>query len=188
MKTNRQKWANSKYRNDILRYGSSFVSTVKLQGWQEEPMYDDHPDLATFRVLTSVEVSLAPQSLAQAKLLISSEFVQAAWNGTEHFAMYGTSTHANHTGVTGVEVLDNFGNVVAEASVAFDGEVRWVEVNPMTNAEIAEIERRAREIEAEASFEAGWDNFSTAQALRSQAGSFRRMISIAKNARRLVTH
>lgn len=171
-----------------LRYeGATVVSSVRIAGWIELPMYDDQPiDFASFRVTTEKKLSIVPQSLENAKHMMQSQFLLDTWYGVDGYVQPQDPDEFVDTGMTRVELIDNLGNVVAQAAVSFEGEVKWDESIHMNEADIADTLQKAGELESQASYEVAMaDNFDTARSLREQASGLRRKVSIAQNVMRL---
>jgi hypothetical protein len=57
-------------------------------------------------------------------------------------------------------------------------EIAWDCVPELGNAEIQAAMQRVRDLHSEASFERGWDNFSTAEGLEDQARKLQDIIEI----------
>lgn len=172
-----------------LRYdGPTIVSAARVVGWQVLPMYDDQPvDFASFTVSASQTIWLAPQTLESARRRLQPQALLDFWYGQEGYRHPEDPDEWPGFGMRRLELLDNLGNVVAQAEIAFDGQVTWIDVAPMGEAEIAVTLQLAAKLEAEASEEARWDNFSSAESLREQAAGLRRSVSIVMNAERLAT-
>lgn len=80
-----------------------------------------------------------------------------------------------------VDLLDNHDNVVAEAAIKYEGDamrLSWISVDDL---DLERTTKRIEELEREAHVEAGWDNHSTADSLRSRAQSLERLMSIHTN-------
>lgn len=182
-----------------MRYdGATLVSAIQLTGWQEHAMSDDGSCAGSYTTRTSITINIAPQTLEDAQRLIQPQFLLDSWHGEEGFSYpdynapdFDFDRDDVGTDVDGVLLLDNLGEVVAEAEVncrprAYEGGIRWVEVHQSKNeADIAVMLKQADECDSKASEEARWDNFDSAKSLRARAGGIRRQISIAQNVLRL---
>jgi hypothetical protein len=183
--------------------GDTLVARVELVGWSRQPMYDQYPDLATFIVRTLRHYDIGLQSMERAKQLLDAGFLMDIWHDGFIWNREGSTKDLIETikeldtNVDGVRLLDNLGNVVAEGTIftweqARDsGEwkcntsVTWKEVDFAVLSRRESMLAEAGSLEAEASFESGWDNFDTARSLRAKADAIRRSIQIAENVTRL---
>jgi hypothetical protein len=167
-------------------HGPTIVSAVRIVGWREEPMYDEHPDIdfASFRRPLIKLIELMPGTLEDARTAFRRQEVLDAWFGSWNRRELPPPTEPAST-IARVELLDNLGNVVAEADFGSDTDLHWRPTPIMTGIDITSALGRADELERIAAFEAGWDNFSIAEDLREQAAALRRQVSIAQHAPRL---
>lgn len=158
------------------------ISTLRIVGWREEPMYDEHPSLATYAVKAYKTLSLKPQTLSAAKALIQPQYLLDAWYGVDGYSHPESFDDENwpDSGMTRLELIDAFGRLVAEADVDFRGNVTWADPLLLTEEQIAKIEIQANSLYSQATVESGWDNFSTAANLREEADSLLRKVSIAR--------
>jgi hypothetical protein len=158
------------------------ISTLRIVGWREEPMYDEHPSLATYTVQAYKTLALGPQTLGAAKALIQPKYLLDAWYGVDGYSHPESFEDENWPGrgMTRLELIDEFDCLVAEAVVDFNGNVTWADPPSLTEEQIAEIERQAKTLYSQATVESGWDNFSTAANLREEAASLLRKVSTVR--------
>lgn len=177
-----------KAHNAMKYSGATYVSSIRIIGWTRMAMYDDMPiEFASFDRDTNSTFSINPQTLQSAKQFITPQYLLDSWYDTEGYKHPENENAILLEGMTGLEVIDNLGNVVAYAKVNLDGEVQWNESVAMSESEIEKANIQVKEIYSEASLEASWDNFETARNLRNQAQAISRKIAIALNAKRLVS-
>lgn len=173
-----------------FRYlGATVVASMSIIGWKLMPMSDDGSVAGDFSVSSSKTISIVPQTLASAKSTIQMQHLLDIWFECDGFnldsfdPMYGPDS-----GFSSVRLLDNFGNVVAEAEAYFEGDqISWKQISPMSESEITEILQQASELDKEGSEESRWDNFDTARKLWEKADSLRRNIEISQNCSRLAS-
>lgn len=135
-------------------------------------MYDEHPGLAYFYVDAHRRVPIPHHlTLADAKSAAEAAWakLRAAAAAEDEFEEYDGQFSPGRMLLLASDrtVLQCFegDSWVSE----FDAPEQW-----------AALLEQAGELDAEASFEAGWDNFSTAEGLRARATALRRRVSIAQ--------
>mgnify|MGYP001063825888 FL=1 len=170
--------------------GPTLVATASVKGWVDRDMYDEHPGLAYFRTTTGMDVELGLLTLDQAKAAMTVAFLERAWHGEWFDRARRSDDDGLATDVSGLLLKDNLGHVVAEARVDCDCSdpqeaVVWLASTAMTDRESDCELAKAKELESDASEEARWDNFDSANSLRGQAASLRRRVEITANVNRL---
>ena len=153
-------------------------------------MSDDGSCLGSYETNAERSLDIVPQSLDRTKQMLQLRFMLDAWFG-EGFEYpnynapdFDFEEDGINSDVTGVLLLDNLGNVVAEAEVR-EGSPSWVEIPIKDGIEITAMADQAAALDAEAAEEARWDNFCSAGNCRRAADRIRRQISIAQHAGRL---
>jgi hypothetical protein len=148
------------------------VSRIDIEGRMCRDMYDEHPGFAYFYVDAHRSVPVPKPltlALAQATAELAWERICAADARTEDFEEHDGQFNASRMVLRGRDgtVMQSFenGHWVSEFNAPEDWDALLV---------------RARELESEASIEAGWDNFSTAENLRHSATALRRRVTISQ--------
>jgi hypothetical protein len=137
-------------------------------------MYDEHPGLAYFYVRSQRWLAIPhPVPFETAKAIAEAEWQRgrAAPGGEDD------ETYEEYDGQFSPERI---------LLLSCDGQViqccekgQWLQ-DFVPATEWVGLLAKAAELESEASFEAGWDNFSTAENLRTSATSIRRKVAIAR--------
>jgi hypothetical protein len=149
------------------------VSRIDIEGRMCRDMYDEHPGFAYFYVDSHRSVPVRKPltlALAQATAELAWQRLSADESAdTEDFEEHDGDFSPNRIVLRGRDgtVMQSFenGHWVSE----FDAPEEW-----------AALLTQARELESEASIEAGWDNFSTAENLRHRATALRRRVTISQ--------
>ena len=149
------------------------VASIVVEGSLCMDMYDEHPGLAYFYRTIRRRLPI-PHALplATAKLI-----AQRDWARRHPESEADADPWAEYDGqftASRILLLAHDGTVLQ----CFEAE-RWV-TDFVAPAEWDALLKRAADLESEASVEAGWDNFSTAEGLRSSATAIRRRVSIAR--------
>ena len=174
------------YQNTNVYDGKTYIDSIHIIGWRLAPMYDHAPiSFASYAVNQIAVLHTKPQTLLSAKESITQQFIINSWYGEDSDYVIPDSSEVT-SAMSGLELLDNFGNVVAFAKIGANDEIQWQETPVMNKYEIAFQDREVRRLLELASVEAGWDNFGTADQLRNDAKAIKRNISIATHAKNLV--
>jgi hypothetical protein len=154
----------------------TLVTSITIEGSELRDMYDEHPGLAYFSSSTSVGVRV-PKPLPMAEAM---DTAIAAWkkiNGDDNGDELDDDEDDDYDGKFSASriVLYNAGNEVIQE---FNGSTWITEFAPADQWD--SLLERAKALDAEASEESRWDNFSTATNYREQATELRRQVSIAR--------
>jgi hypothetical protein len=148
------------------------VSRIDIEGRMCRDMYDEHPGFAYFYVDAHRSVPVPKPltlALAQANAELAWQRICGADSARADFEEHDGQFSPSRIVLRGRDgtVMQSFENEhwVSE----FDHPEEW-------DALLV----RARELESEASIEAGWDNFSTAENLRHSATTLRRRVTISQ--------
>ncbi|WP_232456435.1 hypothetical protein [Burkholderia ubonensis] len=148
------------------------VASIVVEGRVCRDMYDEHPGFAYFYVDGRRQLPIRkplpmPEAMAvaedawrQLRVESTSEDADDEYDG--QFSASRILLLASDGAV--LQCLDEAGWVTE-----FDAPDQW-----------PALLSQASELDAEASFEAGWDNFSTAEGLRARATNLRRRVSMSK--------
>ncbi|RQR65552.1 hypothetical protein DIE18_03640 [Burkholderia sp. Bp9125] len=149
------------------------VASIVVEGSLCMDMYDEHPGLAYFyRTIRRCLPIPHALPLATAKLI-----AQRDWARRKHESEADEDPWAEYDGqftASRILLLAHDGTVLQ----CYEDE-RWV-TDFVAPAEWDALLTHAADLESEAAIEAGWDNFSTADSLRSSATAIRRRVSMAR--------
>jgi hypothetical protein len=150
------------------------VTSITIEGSTLRDMYDEHPGLAYFDSPSSLGVRVRkPLPMTEAM-----EAAMAAWSkvcGESDSNEFDDDDEYDGKFTATQIVLRNGAQEVVQQ---YDGE-KWI--TDFVPAETwPDLLEKANSLDEEASEEARWDNFSTAQGLREQATELRRQVSIAR--------
>jgi hypothetical protein len=154
------------------------VTSIVVEGRMCRDMYDEHPGLAYFYVDAIQRVQIPqPLSMEEARAL-----AEAKWRelhppvspGVQDVPDEEFDEADGQFTPTRIVLLD--GNRTVMQRLDSDGWMTDFASPDQWEALLAQ----ARAMESEASVEAGWDNFSTAEGLRADATRMRRRVSIAQ--------
>lgn len=148
------------------------IFSIVVEGQVCRDMYDEHPGVAYFYVDGRQQLAL----LKALSVPDAMEIGQAAWHRLRGEAAQEETAQEYDGQFTATRLL-----LVAESGAVvqcFDGDCWATEFD--SPEEWTGLLAKASELEADASFEAGWDNFSTAEGLRARAAALRRRVSISQ--------
>jgi hypothetical protein len=148
------------------------VASIIVEGSLCRDMYDEHPGFAYFYV-TSHDVIPIPHPLP---LSTAMSVAEAVWR-RDHASPVSDDDYEEYDGQFTPESILLLSERNETLQHYRDG--RWV-TEFVPPEEWDEQLRRASELAEESSFEAGWDNFSTAERLRASATAIRRKVDIAR--------
>lgn len=155
----------------------SYVHEIVIEGSVARDMYDEHPGFAYFFVDAS-ERYTAACSMSRAKEIALDLFERAcAQNELEEET---EGTYDGQFCPSAILLRDQFGNVVQKYSAG-----SW-QSNLPAESEWAFLEEKASALEDEASEEARWDNFDSANRLRARARALRQSVEMAQAASRVL--
>ncbi|MBU9200085.1 hypothetical protein KTD31_01540 [Burkholderia multivorans] len=147
------------------------VASIIVEGSLCRDMYDEHPGFAYFYVTAHHEISI-PHPLP---LTTAMAVAEAAW---KRDYVSSDDDYEEHDGQFTPESILLLS--ARRETIQHYRNGHWVsEFIPPEEWE-AQL-RRASELSSEASIEAGWDNFSTAERLRASARAILRKVDIARN-------
>lgn len=151
--------------------GPRLVAGLRIDGWSEHEMYDGYPGFASFTTTRSCKVQFPIAGrLSVIQSQISAARVRECWESECRDVELSI-------GVNAIALLDCCGRVAASGRIMKE-EIAWDCVPELGNAEIQAAMQRVRDLHSEASFERGWDNFSTAEGLEDQARKLQDIIEI----------
>lgn len=169
-----------------------YIGVIKLTGWVTHPMSDDGSCAGYYTVSDLKLERIQPQPIEALREQLSHRAILEAWHGPGfEYPDYADpnfdyETDDLGTNVTGVLLLDAFGQLAAEATVshppAEPPAVTWRLPQVLTPTERRALEARAKLLENEGAEEARWDNFESANRLREEAAALRRLLMLSERA------
>lgn len=127
--------------------------TIQLKGYSDQPIYDEHPLLGTFRTRWT-DVYQQHQTLKEAIEAVLALAKQAEWPSDTFIPdAFFITDHEKKLVLSGA---------FKEAGVSYFEPI-------FDDKQIEDIQEECSKLRSEASFEGGWDNHETARCLRHQA-------------------
>lgn len=163
----------------------TYATAIELEGAAELPMYDEHPWVATYFSPRTLRLALPGLTTLGVRRTVTAAFLLHHARKQWH-ARIGRRSRMDNRFV----ILDEFNRpvMIGELQRKVVGHrrgrtrfsVQWM---PAADAsEVHNLKERAKERDDLGSFEAGWDNFSTAEGLWKQASDLRESASCAQYA------